>query len=68
MIIINQKSLADVVHDPALRQHLTAALEAPGYRALQGLREYMVNNQLAVKSSGERLRDPWPIVKEVTAE
>lgn len=67
MIVVNQKALADVVHDSVLRQHITAVVEIPNYRALQALREYMANSQLAVKTSGENLRDPWP-VEEVTAE
>lgn len=60
-MIVNQKALADVVHDVDLRHHLTAAVESDDpRRALQGLREYLCNSQLAVKTSGESLNSPWP--------
>lgn len=58
MIIVNQKALADVVHDVSLRHHLTAAVETGEHAALRSLAEYLVNSQLATKGDGDLLPAP----------
>ena len=68
-IILNQRKLAGVVHDPQLRHHLTNALEYEGDEAnkLAALREYLVHCNLADKVSA-RPDEPKHIHDEIPDE